>query len=267
MAMSLPTCKIGLSEVSAIGFGAMGIAAFYGATESDEERFKVLDAVFEGGCNFWDTADAYLDSEDLIGKWFKRTGKRSEIFIATKFGFASDSGKIPDGDPKYVPRALASSLKRLGVDYIDLYYLHRPDTTVPIELTVCALAEQVKAGKIKYIGLSECSGATLHRAHAGHPISAPQVEYSPFTLDIEDLKIGLFNAAKELGIALIAYSPLGRGLLTSQIRSRSDLAPDDFRLAVPRYSDENFPKVLKLADDLKAIGAKHSATAGQVALS
>ncbi|KAF4580271.1 hypothetical protein EYR40_003205 [Pleurotus pulmonarius] len=264
MAMSLPMRKIGLSEVSAIGFGAMGITAFYSATESDEERLKVLDAVFEGGCNFWDTADAYLDSEDLIGKWFKRTGKRSEIFIATKFGFASDSGKIPDGDPKYVPRALASSLKRLGVDYIDPVL--PPHTTVPIELTVGALAEQVKAGKIKYIDLSECSEATLHRAHAVHPISALQVEYSPFTLDIEDPKIGLFNAAKELGIALIAYSPLGRGLLTGQIRSRSDFAPDDFRLAVPRYSDEKFPKILKLADDLKAIGAKHDATAGQVAL-
>ncbi|KAF4563680.1 hypothetical protein EYR36_002918 [Pleurotus pulmonarius] len=265
--MSLPTRKIGLSEVSAIGFGAMGIAAFYGATESDEERFKVLDAVFEGDAiSGTQRTRTSIQKTSLESGQFKRTGKRSEIFIATKFGFASDSGKIPDGDPKYVPRALASSLKRLGVDYIDLYYLHRPDTTVPIELTVGALAEQVKAGKIKYIGLSECSEATLRRAHAVHPISALQVEYSPFTLDIEDPKIGLFNAAKELGIALIAYSPLGRGLLTGQIRSRSDFAPDDFRLAVPRYSDENFPKILKLADDLKAIGAKHDATAGQVAL-
>ncbi|KAF9487300.1 Aldo/keto reductase [Pleurotus eryngii] len=253
--MSLPTCKIGLSEVSAIGFGAMGIAAFYGTTKSNEERFKSSTL-----------SDAYLDSENLIGKWsFKRTGKRSEIFIAMKFGFASDSGRVPDGDPKYVPRASASSLKRLGLDYIDLYYLHIY-TTVPIELTVGALAEQVKAGKIKYIGLSECSEATLCRAHAVHPISALQVEYSPFNLEIEDPKIGLFNAAKELSITLIAYSPLSRGLLTGQIRLRSDLAPDDFRLAVPRYSDENFPKNLKLADDLKAIGAKHNATAGQVAL-
>ncbi|KAF4580448.1 hypothetical protein EYR40_003164 [Pleurotus pulmonarius] len=264
--MPYPTRKIGSSDVSAIGFGAMGIAAFYGATEPDEERFKVLDAVLEGGCNFWDTADAYLDSEDLIGKWLKRTGKRSEIFLATKFGLANDSGKTVDGDPKYVPRALAKSLQRLGVDYIDLYYLHRPDPTVPIELTVGALAEQVKAGKIKYIGLSECSEATLRRAHAVHPISALQVEYSPFTLDIEDPKIGLLKAARELGITLIAYSPLGRGLLAGQIRSRADLDPEDFRLAVPRYSEENFPKIVKLADDLKAIGAAHGASAGQVAL-
>ncbi|KAJ8472509.1 hypothetical protein ONZ45_g16626 [Pleurotus djamor] len=262
----LPTRKIGTHNVSAVGFGTMGLSAYYGSVASDEERLAVFDAAYERGCTFWDTADVYGDSEDLIGKWFKKSGKRDDIFLATKFGMASPNGKFPDGDPEYVPKAIDSSLKRLGVETIDLYYLHRPDPTVPIELTVGAMAEGVKAGKIKYLGLSECSAATLRRAHAVHPISALQVEYSPFTLDIEDEKIGLLKAARELGVTVIAYSPLGRGLLTGQIRSRSDLEEGDFRLAIPRYSEENFPNILKIADHLKVIGQRHNATAGQVAL-
>ncbi|KAJ7314220.1 NADP-dependent oxidoreductase domain-containing protein [Mycena albidolilacea] len=260
------TRKIGTSTFPAIGFGAMGISTFYGPVESDEERFKVLDAAHAAGCRFWDTADLYGDSEELIGKWFKRTGKRADIFLCSKFGFRLPSFAL-DGTPEYVKTATESSLKKLGVDYIDLYYLHRADVNVPIEHTVAAMAEFVKAGKVKYLGLSEVSAATLRRAHAVHPIAAVQVEYAPFTLEIEDPKIGLLAAARELGIQVVAYSPLGRGLLTGQYKSPDEFEADDFRRAIPRYCAENFPNILKLADGLKSVGAKYDgATGGQVAL-
>jgi aryl-alcohol dehydrogenase-like predicted oxidoreductase len=265
--MSLPTRKIGDTAVSSIGYGAMGISAAYGKIDSDEERFKVLDAAHAKGCTFWDTADVYADSEELIGNWFKRTGKRKDIFLATKFGCRFETGRLMiDGRPEYVKQAFEKSLSRLAVDYVDLYYLHRADKTVPIEYTIAAMADLVKTGKVKYLGLSECSAATLRRAHAIHPISAIQVEYSPFTLDIEDEKVGLLKAARELGIAIVAYSPLGRGLLTGQFKSPDDFEESDFRRLVPRYSKENFPNILKLAEGLKRIGEKHNATAGQVAL-
>jgi len=264
--MPLPTRKIGTTEVTALGYGAMGISAFYGSIESDEERFKVLDAVYEQGCTFWDTADMYSDSEELLGKWFARTGKRSEIFLATKFGVTGDKERPIRGDPEYMRTCFDRSCKRLGVDVIDLYYLHRPDPRTPIEESVLAMGELVTAGKVKYLGLSEVSSATLRRAHAVHPIAALQVEYSPFTLDIEDPKLNLLRTARELGIAVIAYSPLGRGLLTGQYRGPEDFEEGDFRRMVPRYSKENFPNILAIADGLKAIGEKHDATAGQVAL-
>nr|WGM49231.1 aldehyde reductase [Boreostereum vibrans] len=263
---SFPTRKIGTDQVSAIGYGAMGMAAFYGKIDSDEERVKFLTEVYNRGCTFWDTADVYKDSEEVIGRWFKETGKRKEIFLATKFGIASPHKRGVDGRPEYVPEACERSLKRLGVDQIDLYYLHRPDPTVPIEKSVAAMAELVKAGKVRYLGLSEVSAETLRRAHAVHPIAAVQVEFSPFTLDITDEKIGLLKAARELGVAIVAYSPLGRGLLTGQYKSPDDFEEGDFRRTVPRYSKENFPKILTLVDELKKIGAKYNATSGQVAL-
>ncbi|KAJ7176982.1 Aldo keto reductase [Mycena filopes] len=264
-----PTRKIGDSTFSAIGFGAMGLSSFYGQVDSDEERFKLLDAAHAAGCTFWDTADMYGDSEDLIGKWFKRTGKRADIFLATKFGFRPDLSI--DGSPEYVVAAVKSSLTRLGVESIDLFYLHRADPKVPIEQTVAAMAEFVKSGHIKHLGLSEVSSATLRRAHAVHPIAALQVEYSPFTLDIEDPKLGLLATARELGVKIVAYSPLGRGLLTGVYKSPDDFAPDDFRRMVPRYSAANFPNILKLAAGLNSIGTKYDvngtpATGGQVAL-
>ncbi|KAI9062204.1 Aldo/keto reductase [Trametes sanguinea] len=268
--MPLPTRKVGNSEVTAIGYGAMGIAAFYGKPMPDEERFKVLDAVYENGCTFWDTADRYADSEDLIGKWFRRTGKRSEIFLATKFGIVENAERTINGTPEYAVQALDASLKRLGTDYVDLWYLHRADPLVPIEVvppvTVRAMAEQVKAGKVKYLGLSEVSESTLRRAHAVHPISAIEVEYSPFTLDIEDPKVGLLKAARELGVTVVAYAPLGRGLITGKYKGPEDFEEGDFRRQVPRYSKENFPNILKIAEGLQKLGEKYNATAGQISL-
>ncbi|KAF8177546.1 NADP-dependent oxidoreductase domain-containing protein [Mycena galopus ATCC 62051] len=258
--------KIGNSTFSGIGFGAMGISTFYGAVESDEERFKVFDAAHAAGCTFWDTADIYGDSEELMGKWHAPTAGRRLIILMAKSGSSARASLI-NGSPEYVRTATESSLKKLDVDCIDLYYLHRADPKTPIEHTVAAMAEFVKDDKIKYLGLSEVSAATLRRAYAVHPIAAVQVEYSAFTLDIEDPKIGLLAAARELGVQVVAYAPLGRGLLTGQFKSPNDFADDDFRKSVPRYSAENFPNILKLADVMKSIAAKYpGATAGQVAL-
>ncbi|KAM6492734.1 Aldo/keto reductase [Amanita muscaria] len=264
MTAKLSTRKVGSTPVSEIGFGTGGYT--YEATLPDEERFKALNAAYEEGCTFWDTADAYGDSEDLIGQWFKRTGKRDEIFLATKFGVTFGGKKKITGDPEYVKAAFEKSRQRLGVDIVDLYYMHRADETVPIELTVGAMAELVKEGKVRYLGLSEVASSTLRRAHAVHPISAVQVEYSPFALDIEDEKLGLLKTCRELGATVVAYSPLGRGLLTGQFKSPDDFGKGDLRQQFPRHSKENFPNILKLADSLKAIDEKHGATAGQVAL-
>ncbi|KAI0266190.1 Aldo/keto reductase [Gloeopeniophorella convolvens] len=262
----IPTRKIGNTDVPAIGYGAMGIATAYGTRgQPDDERLQILDAVYESGATHWDTADVYADSEVIIGKWFKRSGKRSEIFLATKFGFVRGSLEFR-ADPAYIREAIKASLERLGVDYIDLYYAHRADPKVPIEHTVAAMAELVKEGKVKYLGLSEVSAETLRRAHAVHPIAAVEVEYSAFTLDIEDEKIGLLKTARELGVAIVAYSPLGRGVLTGQYKGPEDFAENDFRRNIPKYSKENFPRILELADNLKRVGEAHNATAGQVAL-
>ncbi|KAL0636098.1 Aldo-keto reductase str7 [Maublancomyces gigas] len=254
-------------HVAAMGFGLMGLSAFYGAVENDEERFKVLDRAIELGATNWDTSDIYLDSEDFVGKWLKRTGKRDEIFLATKFGFVrtGERGAIRC-DPEYVREACESSLKRLGVDSIDLFYAHRMDPKVPIELTVGAMAELVKEGKVKYLGLSECSAATLRRAYAIHPIAAVQVEYSLFFLDIESPEVGLLKACRELGVSVVAYSPLGRGLLTGTIRAPGDFADDDLRKAFPRFSEENFPKILELVDMVSGVAKAKGTTSGQVAL-
>ncbi|KAF8168888.1 NADP-dependent oxidoreductase domain-containing protein [Pholiota molesta] len=259
MSTTLPTRKIGTDDVSAIGFGLMGLSAFYGPIENDEDRFKVLDAAVAKGCTNWDTSDIYGDSEDLVGKWFKRTGKRDQIFLATKFGGTATG---PIGTPEYVRSASEKSLKRLGIDTIDLYYIHRVDRSVPIEvgqprehfwkyLTVLTtenygrLVELVKEGKVRYIGISECSEATLRRAHAVHPIAALQIEYSPFFLDIEDDKVGLLKACRELGVA----------------KSFDDIPDDDWRKTIPKL-----PNILKLVDGLQELGKKHNATAGQVTL-
>ncbi|KAI0786603.1 NADP-dependent oxidoreductase domain-containing protein [Abortiporus biennis] len=266
MSPTLPTRKIGDADVTAIGWGGMGLSTAYGKPLPDEERLKFLDELYDHGCLNWDTADVYGDNEEIIGQWFKRSGKRNEIFLATKFGFFFQEDRVINGSPEYVKAAIDKSLKKLGVDYVDLYYLHRPDVTVPIEKTIGAMGELVKKGKVKYLGISECSAETLRRAHKVHPISALEVEYSPFALDIEDEKVGLLKVAEELGITVVAYSPLGRGLLTGKYTSPKDFDEDDFRRVLPRFSEENFPNILKIADGLAKIGEKHKASSGQVAL-
>ncbi|KZO91926.1 Aldo keto reductase [Calocera viscosa TUFC12733] len=277
--MSMPTRALGDAQVSAIGFGAMGIGGYcYGADAgSDEERFRVLDRAYELGCRFWDTANIYGDSEELIGHWFARNPeKRKDIFLATKFGFRfstilqvemQDDGRPRfDAGPENVKESCTLALKKLQVEQIDLFYAHRVDPKVPIEITVRAMAELVKEGKVRNLGLSDPSASALRRAYAVHPIAAVQVEYAPITLDIEDPKIGLLDACRELGVKVIPWSPLGRGILTGQYRSPDEFPADDYRRYVPRFSVENFPKVLLVADTLKDIADKHGATAGQVAL-
>ena len=208
------------------------------------------------------------DSEDLIGKWLQRTGKRDEIVIATKFGVTFDKDRKPliRSDPEYIKEACAKSLKRLGVDKIDLYYCHRVDRKTPIERTVQAMAELKAEGKIGAIGLSEVSAATLRRAHKVHPIAAVQVEYSPFALDIESPEIDILETCRELGIAIVAYSPLGRGFLTGQLKSVDDFEDGDFRKHAPRYSKENFGKNLELVHGLEARATSKSCSPGQLSL-
>ena len=209
-----------------------------------------------------------MDNEDLIGKWFKKTGKRSDIFLATKFAVVSDAqGNVgARSDPQYVKEACEKSLKRLGIPSIDLYYCHRLDGITPVEETVKAMAELKEEGKIKYLGLSECSSTSLRRAHAVHPISAVQVEYSPFTNDIEFPQIGLLKTCRELGVAVVAYSPLGRGMLTGAYKSPADFEEGDWRKSAPRFSDENFHKNLKLVDIISELGKKKGCTPGQMSL-
>ncbi|KAF8997494.1 NADP-dependent oxidoreductase domain-containing protein [Cyathus striatus] len=267
---SYPTRKIGATSVSAIGLGLMGIGAFYGTTGSDEERFKVLDTALERGCNFWDTANMYGDSEELIGQWFKYSGKRDQVFLATKCGYTSFTGQITDrlinGEPEFIRAEFEKSISKLCTNRVDLYYLHRADPTIPIEKSVEALAKLVKEGKVNYIGLSEVSAETLRRAHAVHPIAAVQMEYSPFVLDAECEKYALLKTCRELGVKLVAYSPLGRGMLTGQLKSPKDFEEGDIRKYFPRFNEENFPKSLALVDKIKTIGVKCNATPGQVSL-
>ena len=208
------------------------------------------------------------DNEDLIGKWFERTGKRNSVFLCTKYGVM----KGPDGkptvrsDPEYVKQACEKSLKRLGVSKIDLSYCHRVDMKTPIEQTVQAMAQLKKEGKIGAIGLSEISANTLRRACKVHHIDAVQLEYSPFALDIESPEIALLKTGRELGVAVVAYSPLGRGFLTGQIKSPDDFEDGDFRKFAPRYSKSNFPKNLELVDKLQAFSIKKDCTPGQLSL-
>jgi aryl-alcohol dehydrogenase-like predicted oxidoreductase len=218
----------------------------------------------------WDTSDIYgpHTNEKLLGKWFKETGRRKDIFLCTKFGNLRDADGNPTvrGDAKYVKEACAGSLERLGIDVIDLYYQHRVDDKVPIEETVGAMVELKKEGKIRYLGLSECSERTLRRAHAVHPIAAIQMEYSPFALEIESDQIGLLKAARELGVKIVAYSPLGRGFLSDTIKSRDDFDAGDNRLNHPRFSEEHFGDNMKLVKTLAGIGEKKGVTSSQLVL-
>jgi aryl-alcohol dehydrogenase-like predicted oxidoreductase len=248
--------------------GAMGLSSGYGKVGDNSQRFKVLDHALSCDSTFWDTSDVYADNEDLLGAWFKHSGKRDQIFLCTKFGVTIDAEGKPSirSDKAYVKEACERSLKRLGVDKIDLFYCHRVDMKTPIEETVAAMAELKKEGKIGAIGLSEISAATLRRACKVYPVDALQIEYSPFSIEIESPEINLLKTCRELGVTVVAYSPLGRGFLTGQIKSPDDFEEGDFRKHAPRYSKENFPKNLKLVTALEGWAKTKGCTTGQLAL-
>ena len=251
--------------VSALGLGCMGMSEFYGPGD-EQESLATIGLALDRGCTFLDTADMYgpFTNEELVGRAIR--GRRSEVVLATKFGnMRSPDGAFlgVNGKPEYVRSACDASLARLGVDVIDLYYQHRVDRTVPIEETVGAMSELVRAGKVRFLGLSEASPATIRRAHAVHPISALQTEYSLWTRDPEE---GALAACRELGIGFVPYSPLGRGFLTGRFRRLEDLPADDYRRTSPRFQGENFAKNLDVVAKVEELAREKRGTPAQLAL-
>jgi aryl-alcohol dehydrogenase-like predicted oxidoreductase len=253
-------------RVSALGLGCMGMSEFYG-THDDAESIATLHHALDRGVNFLDTADIYgpYTNEELVGRALR--GRRDSAFLATKFGFVRDAtdaaGRDIDARPARVRQTCEASLRRLNVAHIDLYYLHRVDRTVPIEDTVGAMAELVREGKVRYLGLSEVAPQTLERAQRVHPITALQSEYSLWTRDPED---GVLPTCERLGIGFVPYSPLGRGFLTGAIRSPEDFEADDYRRSNPRFQGENFARNLVLVDEVKSLAADKGCTPAQLAL-
>jgi aryl-alcohol dehydrogenase-like predicted oxidoreductase len=253
-------------HVSALGLGCMGMSDFYGPTD-DAESLRTLHRALELGVSFFDTADMYgpYKNEELLGRAFK--GRRADIILATKFGIVRDPNDPTkrgiNGRPEYVRASCEASLRRLGTDYIDLYYQHRVDPSTPIEETVGAMSRLVEEGKVRFLGLSEAAPATLRRAVATHPIAALQTEYSLWSREPED---EILPTCRELGVGFVPYSPLGRGFLTGQIQKFDDLAPDDYRRHSPRFEGENFQKNLDLVARINKLAQQKDCTPGQLAL-
>ena len=253
-------------EVSAIGLGCMGMSAFYGPPSEEAVAIGVIHRALDLGITLFDTAEMYgpHTNEQLLAKAL--AGKRDQAFVATKFGIGYNAERTRltvDGSPANVRRAIEGSLTRLGMDHVDLYYLHRVDPDTPIEETVGAMGELVREGKVRYLGLSEASPETLRRAHGTHPITALQTEYSLWSREPED---EILATCRELGIGFVPYSPLGRGYLSGQIRSPDDLAPDDFRRSNPRFQGKNFDRNLKLVEAVSSLAADKGVTPAQLAL-
>ena len=268
--MTLPLRRLGATGpvVSCLGLGCMGMSDFYGPRD-DVESLATLDRALDLGVTFFDTADMYgpHTNEELLGRWLRERGVRGRVVLATKFGIVRDpadpSRRGVSGRPEYVRQSCEGSLRRLGVDQIDLYYQHRVDPDVPIEETVGAMARLVEEGKVAHLGLSEAGPDTIRRACAVHPVAAVQTEYSLWTRDLEAEILPLL---RELGIGLVPYSPLGHGLLTGQIRSVDDFADDDWRKTNPRFTGDNSTRNLTIVDEVRAIGAEIGATPAQTAL-
>lgn len=261
---TLGTGMTGL-DVTALGLGCMGMSFAYGKAD-DAESLRTLDAAAEAGIDFLDTSDSYgpFANEDLIGSWL--AGRSHRPVVATKFGqeFLADGGRRLNGRPEYARAACDASLQRLGVDHIDLYYLHRVDPATPVEETWGAMAELVDAGKVRFLGISEASAATLRRIHQVHPVTALQTEWSLWTRDVE--ANGILDTVRELGIGFVPYSPLGRGYLTGTIRRPEDLAEDDGRRSWPRFTSDNLDANRAIADTVTDVAHRLDCTPAQVAL-
>ncbi|KAJ5097225.1 Aldo/keto reductase [Penicillium angulare] len=270
---TLPTRPLGRNGplVPRLGLGLMGASGMYGHSLSENERFELLDEAYKRGERFWDTANEYGDSEDILGKWFAANPeKRKDIFLATKFGI--QRSPTPPGfgfnsTPEHCKEAIEKSLKRLGLPFVDLYYIHRLDKKTPIEKTMQAMVELKNAGKIKHIGLSECSAESLRRAYAVHPITCAQMEYSMFCTDIESPKRKFLETARELGVAIVCYSPLANGMLTGKIRSYEDVnKPGSKLIYLPWVKEENLEQNVRIIDQIDAIAKAKSVTMPQLAL-